>query len=398
MMARLRHGLLAACLLVACDREHPQPSAPQFVPASDPQTPDSPSYPDPASFDGGGGLPLVIEADTPCKLRGGATQVVFPADAKSSGFTRLAKAGTQRIAEARYDQGFVVFDQSDASGLFALGDVNRIAPSDTEVAVVALSGPTDVIHGRFDLVGKPIGTPVTLGSDHPSDVAIGRSGTNTLAVWSTLYDVKARGVDAMGALAGAAFWLEKDSAKDSFHASIIDDGNGSFAIHWTDRRVSDGQFSSYFTVASTVGISGLAHKIFRTSEPHAAVALVKTDAGYAALIDHGKPSVPVIVPLDRAGRLAGPGHALAGATTALGMAVRSNELGVVAVRQDLSIGFRPFDSSGKPIGPWVCLDAPSDVDLGAAIDTDGEGWAVLYSAPDGAQSLARLDRLGTGVP
>jgi hypothetical protein len=292
----------------------------------------------------------------------------------------------------------MVLDSTLTSGPFSLGDVNRIAVSETDVAVVALNGPTDVIFGRVGLDGHLLGATQTLASDHPSDVAVGRAGARALAIWSTLYDVRARGVDDSGALAGEAFALESATAKDSFTASIVDDGNGAFVIAWTDRRLSDGHFVTRFAFASTTGISGLVHELFDTTVPMAVVAMVKNPNGYSLLVDHGKPALATIVPLDRAGRLAAPARAFAGSTRALGMASQSGELGVLAIRADRSIELRALAADGKPLAPWVCLDAASSVDPSAAIDGDGTGYTVVYTAPDAAQTLVRLDRPGTGVP
>jgi hypothetical protein len=397
-----RHVWLSFVLLAACTSDRGKSNGAGFAPASeyDPPSPAGETGPAPSTNDSGvvsaGGFDIVFEPDTPCSPRGGTSTIVVAPDPRKAGFVGLAKAGTRRVGELQYEQGFMVFDATLTSGPFTLGEVNRISASESEVAVVALSGMNDVIHGRFDLDGHPIGSSITLASDHPSDVAIGRAGNATLALWSTLYDVRARGVDGTGAAVGNAFALESATAKDSFHAAIADDGNGAFAVAWSDRRLSDGHFVTRFAFATTNAVSGLVHVLFDSTTSMTVRGLVRRDGGFALLVDYGK--LAMIVPLDRAGRISASPRAFAGSNGALSVATQLGELGVVAVRADRSIEVRTLAGDGKPLAPWVCLDAPSDADLSAAIDAEGIGYTVIYTAPDGAQTLVSLDRLGTGVP
>jgi hypothetical protein len=116
------------------------------------------------------------------------------------------------------------------------------------------------------------------------------------------------------------------------------------------------------------------------------------------------------VPLDATGKLSGPAHRLLGGDLPWGLASHAGDAALVSLTNDTKVGtmegprapqFRPLDITGKPTGPWVCLDAKIaaglEQDMGILAEPNG-GYAVTYKSPADATVLVRVDALGTGAP
>ena len=100
----------------------------------------------------------------------------------------------------------------------------------------------------------------------------------------------------------------------------------------------------------------------------------------------------------------------AGCDLPWGLASHAGDAALVSLTNDTKVGtmegprapqFRPLDITGKPTGPWVCLDAKIaaglEQDMGILAEPNG-GYAVTYKSPADATVLVRVDKLGTGAP
>ncbi len=343
--------------------------------------------------------------DTACGAAAAAPVTLYPGSPTTPQFDAIATLGPRRVAQAAGDEGFVLFDTNGgnpSAAPIALGtDLNRIATGGSVLGVVGVTLP-DIFFQRYDTGGALVdaGAPLALGSDPSREVAIGQSGGAFLAVWSGAGGVTARGVDTAGQLAGPAFALDTAS-QQNFTASVVSSGS-SFAVLWVGYTfTSPGHTlirTAFATASTTAKVA--AHDISADDRARNIIQLVKTPTGYAALVNEpaGAPDFTAhtrLLILDEAGNLTvNPPPSLAGAVRGLGLAVQGSELGVIVERAAQTVAFRPFDANAKPLAPWVCLGSTAPIVNAAGIDTDGAGYAVIFSTTNRAVALARLDRLG----
>lgn len=385
----------------ACGDDAPTSSGGSFTPPSKVVPPDAGRVPvDTADAEAGAPDPLemVHEPDTPCSAVGGTVGVVFAGDAGAPAFDRLGKVATRWFAGSRDEQGFVLFDPdgSNATELRTLGAKSRAESSGTTLGVLGRSA--GLSYGMFDALGEPVGSPVTVTADpSASRQALARGGEGALLLWSTPTNLFSATVDAQGMVASLPSPFEAPSSKSSFVGAAAYTGT-SYAVAWS--VLDEGKtYRTSFALATADGVFGPAIKLHTSAARHTLVSMRRVPDGFAVLINLTEPVVaPLLLVLDGTGKPVGPGRILDGASTAFDVAARTTELGVVALRNDHRVEFRPFAGSGSPLGPWVCLDAPGpeNLDYSAAIDSDEQGYAVLHRMADDGQALRRFDRLGTG--
>ena len=408
MTKRLIPLLAAASLLgFACSSESPKADLKPLDGGTLTDAASSADGPTPLRDAGGGDardagdpppLPTVHEPDTACSAPGGTLGVVYASS--PTAFDSLGKVGSRRVASGRDLEGFVLFDLDGANASTTptrLGVGDRSASSGTNIGTFAAVSP-GLQYGLFDTSGASVGTPVTITEEaSATNQALGRGGDGALLVWSTASEVRAATVNGTGALSSQKFELELPSAKGAFLASVAYDG-AKYGVAWSVRG-DDNRYRTRVVIASSTGLLAPARTILVSTQAHSLAGIAHVGTGFVVVVNLSDPSpTPILFTLDAAAAPVGSARLLDGTAAVYGMATQGTELGVVALRNDQRIEFRPFSSAGSPLGPWVCLDAvgPVSLDLSAAIDSDGAGYAILHRAADDALKLRRFDHLGTG--
>lgn len=310
----------------------------------------------------------------------------------------LRRAGERWAAEAIWESGFVLFDENGENAspeLITTGTLDRMAPSADDIHI-ATSEIEGVRARLYDLTGAPLGPAIELSDDHADEVAIGRAGADSLVVWTTPTRVAARGFSESGPSADV-FELETDVWKDGFHAAIADSSGEEVAIAWSDRRVADSHYRTFFVRASTSGIRGLPRILIDDLEPHRVIDLRRTAAGYLLLLEQG--GHPLVLPLTAFGDLAGPAYRYLGIQRVHGMAIgESGEEAVLAgLQEDGRDALRRLDAKGAPQGDWSCIHPfPSHGEHAVSVAPRGEGYSVLYRSVAAQELLYQLsaDSLG----
>lgn len=335
-------------------------------------------------------IAIADEADTACTAATGTERALYPANAAPA-FDRLARVGARRVATSTHAGGFAVFDAdgANAAPLVGLGPSASVAASEgSTIGTVAIEG-TEIRYTRYDATGAKVGATLGIDSAVPGGLVVGGGASEALVVWSSNERMHARGIDASGALAGPTFDFAAGSVVTSFTGSVVR-GEGSFAIAWSAASVS-GTSRSFFMRASTAGPIGQAFELTGLSPEHEIVQIVKTTAGFAALVQERTPSRVVVLLLDAFGRVAAPARRLLGSTYAFSLGARGAELGVLARRTTGETELRILGPDGAARAPWICFEVVSDGGLGAAIDGDGAGYAVVRRTALGAEVLTHVD-------
>jgi hypothetical protein len=368
--------------------------------------------PPPAGYDGGVGLGLADVADTPCAMRGGGLAVVLPppVDVNAAlpvSLRRLGVIGARRAAETTDASGFVVFD--------ADGKNAKLVPSTLANGTAVIVGSQLLYAGHneedFELDIQPHdanGTPSAVASDladeDPEGVAGGADGNAALFVWANGFSktIRARGFGA-APTGTAPYDLARGAliGLPSIAVSTVKDGL--FAVVFSGE--GPGASQTVFGRGSTTARIGDPSELFSGDVKRTVVGLARTPAGFAVLLtvlDDAEPYAMLVL-TDAGGRRTSAGLKLLGTRGAAALAVQGSEIGVLAERRAdgaaSTVEFRPFDVSGAPVGPWVCLDAPGVngvADRGGGLVADGSGYSAVFRANDGSISLARFDHLGTG--
>jgi hypothetical protein len=247
----------------------------------------------------------------------------------------------------------------------------------------------------------PLATGIAAG---PTRVWVGSGAGGSLAVWSSDTTLFAAGVTAAGAAAGPAFTLATN-APDA-HVAMTYAGD-KYAIVYS---YGSGATAAARTVFATpAGVVGAAVDL-ASADAIEPVAITQTSAGFLLVVDAGGDEHVYIVPLDSAGKVSGVARRLLGGDLPWGLASHAGDAALVVLTNDVKVGtmegprapqFRPLDLTGKPTGPWVCLDARIgsglNQDMGIVADPAG-GYSVVYKSPADTTVLVRLDKLGTSAP
>jgi hypothetical protein len=338
--------------------------------------------------------------DAACVSAGGTVRVVYPAPA-ALGFVTLENVGARWLASAREDRGFVLFDADGANASAQPNPLSRNARARATSGGIETFGAVNqgLAFRRYDLQGNAIGDAVLATTDTTATGPnLSPADGGTLLVWGLPFNVYASVVDAQGELDAGAFALEGSSPKSLFRSAVVADG-ARHAVAWSVRETDDARFRTRFAFFTPGESPTPATTLYGTASPQEVVAIVRSSTGFRVLV-HAPPPGPgaLLLEVDANGTRIGPARVLVGVTEALGLAAQGDELGVVALRPDKRVAFRPLTSKLEAAGPWVCLDAPATTnpDFTAAIAPDGQGYAVLYRAADDGQSLRRFDKLGTG--
>ena len=379
------------------------------VPARDAGRPMMDAAPVVPTVDAGLGVGVVDIADTACADLGGTVVRILAADAGGmQPFRSLQPVASRWVADFVTGAGFVTFDGAGTTVASAVGNTpipfGFVAASGDSFALGGVS--KGVVFATYDANGSLQGQAVQLSAEAPTDIALASNGSSSLVVWGAATGLRGRGVNGSMPAGAGPFDLAFTDLTGQLSSAVIDDGGGIFAFAFS----GDNGGSTHQTVfgrATAVARAGDPVAIFTGSAARQVVQLAKTGQGYALLITAGddEPSA-VLLMLDPLGDVVRADRLL-GTSTAMSLASLGNEVGVVALRAtevapdagDTSPAyapeFRPFDATGTPIGPWVCLEQVSpNAQVGAVIAANGSGYASLINASDGSVQFAQFDHLG----
>jgi hypothetical protein len=320
----------------------------------------------------------------------------------------LQAAGTRRVADFVFGDGFVVFDADGSNVTSFIG--KGPAPSGF---VASAGGGFDfggvggvgIVVASCDMNGMAA-PPVELSTETASGLALAASTSAGLVAWGAATGLRGRGVQGTNPAGPGPFDLALTSFNRALSLSVIDDGSGLFAYAFSGDQ-GGSTYETAFGRATTTTRAEDPFILFSGATPRQVVQLVKTSSGYALLIAAAGPTpfagLVLLAPLGNVTSI----HRLDGAVAALSIAVQGTELGVAAIGTTTNDAgatlyapeFRPFDSTGAPLGPWVCLQDPiaaPQTTPGVGLAADGTGYAAILNANDGSAVLERFDHLGTG--
>lgn len=357
---------------------------------------------------GAGTFSLVDLADTPCAARGGTAQEVYAPGTLFSPL-QLTRVGA-RLASRSID-GVVVMNAdgtgASASPLVTPIDVGAIASSGG--TLLAVGGASNTLRAaRIDASGA-VAPETLLVSDQPSPgVGAGGGGGAALIAWNGASDLQARSFDEQGAPQPG--FLVRTSLAEVLDpvVSVAHVSGDQFAVAHSGRSF-EGDYRLTFTRVTTRQRAGTSFTLTSGKTPLRLVQMAATTKGFGLLIAYGdNPRGPaVLVTLDDEGHFTGPARRLLGTMQGFALAASGDELGVITWRGRPSaeagelvsdaVELRPFSATGEPLGPWVCLDAPTtDVDTRAAAVGEPNGYSILMRTPAQAVALVRVNKRGTG--
>lgn len=414
---------LAGVGLYACSSDNPPPAGSSgtsggFDASTDNNVPPVEGGSDAKVGDGGstlplGDLPTVDEPDVPCVTTNGIKTELFGSAATALGgpaVTRLQLLGARRFAAGPSTAGFITFDAVGTTPkLFnvTLGSTQTVFSSEgTTIGGFAVSaGKVD--YQRYDDQGVTSGAAVSLATGivgGPAQAWVASGGGGSLAVYLDGTTLKAAGITAAGALAGPAFAVA--TGVSTPHVALTYAGD-KYAIAYS--YASGTSSAARFVFASTTATVGAPVDLL-TGNAIEPVAITPTSTGFLAVVDAGGDDHVYTVPLDATGKVSGVARRLLGGDLPFALASHGNDVALVVLTNDVKVGnmegprapqFRPLDVTGKPTGPWVCLDAriPNTLyqDMSLLAEASG-GYSIVYKSPTDTTMLVRTDKLGTGAP
>lgn len=357
-----------------------------------------------------GDLTTVDEPDVPCVPSGGTNVQLFPAGGNGGpAVTLLQSLGAKRFATGPDLPGFITFDPAGTNPQLVnipQGAVQTVLVSEGTTVGSMVAGNGTVSYQRYDAAGAATGNAVTLASNItpiPSAIWTASSTAGTLGVWAHGDTLSVAGVTTAGAAAGAAWTLATGGV--SAHVAVAT-SNDKFMIASSFTQ-SGGTTAAQLQLATLTGPSGSAVPLTSSTVAIEVKSIVPTSSGYLLVVEGGGDNKVYLVPVNATGQVSGVARRLLGGDAPWALASRGDEVGLVTMSNDLVVNnvypgprrpmFRSFDATGKPLGPWVCLDdyIPVAQLQDMAIMTDGNGYSVVYKTKSDATNLIRFDRLGT---
>jgi hypothetical protein len=258
------------------------------------------------------------------------------------------------------------------------------------------SNGSSLAYQRFDAMESTVGGPLTVAGEAPGGVLIGGGGGEAMIVWVNGTALRARGVNASGAFAGAAFELGAATVDGSASGAVLRTGS-KFAVVWTG-HVGD-EYATWFATVSTTAVLTQPVKTISTATNHQVVAMAPLADGYGyalALTAEVPTRTAVSLVIDDEGLVLGSGYKLLGTSESYDIAVQGDGIGIVARRATGEIQFRSLDFNANPLGAWICLAGPNnDIYSRAAIDPIEGGYAVVYRTAAQGLALSELDTFGS---
>lgn len=361
-----------------------------------------------------GTLPTIDEPDVACVPTAGIKTELFAAGDSGLGgpaLTRVQLLGTRRFASGQSTQGFVTFDAVGTnSKLFGvvIGTTDTVFSSEGSTIGAAAVSAGKVDYQRYDDQGVATGSIISLASGiavGPPRVWVGSGNGGSLVVWPNGSTLEAAGITSAGAAAGPRFTLAENVSTP--HLAITYAGD-KYAIAYS-YDTTGGASAARFVFASTTGVMGAPIDL-ATADAIEPVAITQTASGFLMVVDAGGDEHVYTLPLDATGKVSGPAHRLLGGDLPWGLASHGDDAALVVLTNDVKIDggegprapqFRPLDVTGKPTGPWVCLDGKISSklyqDMGILAEAGG-GYSVVYKSPTDTTMLVRVDKLGTRAP
>jgi hypothetical protein len=350
-----------------------------------------------------GDLPVDEVADGPCVATTSTPVTLYPASSSPIPFDRLARVGARWLASETLSNGFVTFDLDGANPTptptTVAGDGNLAASEGATVGAIGVTEQGSLLHQRYAPDLSPLGAPVPIANELPTSLALGGGDGASLVVWGAPGVLRARGVDASGALAGPAFDFGEGTVGDYFRAAVAPSSGGVFAIAWTGDS-EPGTHETHFATATLTGVVTTPTRVLESTSQHRVSFLARASTGYVLLLDATiEGSSNLLVRLDDDGHVVGRAKRLLGALYGWQVAVNGDAVAIVAKRASGEAELRVLDASLEPKSPWICVTGPSDeLFHEAAVAADGAGFAVVARTPEGAEVLHRVDVEGSPAP
>ncbi len=347
-----------------------------------------------------GDIPVVDVPSAPCvKSEGSPVTVVDAKQPTGTGFQRMGIVGTRRFAFGPDSRVLMTFGADGSAPSEVVSGVVSVAASGDRVYALH-KGPDSLDLQAYDAMGKPVDgrRPLVRSAVDGASLAIGVG--QLLAIWRE--DGVIRGVvtptDA-GPLTPVDLGMLSGGSGECQTAAVW---NGEeYSLVWS-RGIADGTTKTTWIHISKTGTWLYAKPLFTSREPHYLFDVVKTSTGIALLLGQGRwPKAGVVYRVDDWGYPVGPAHRLLGSRVLWSLAPLGNEHAVVASLEDGRAGFRSFDVSGAPLGPWVCMDdgEPNSTFYSqAAVGMESHGYGVVARMADGSTSYRKVDRVGLRKP
>lgn len=328
-----------------------------------------------------GDLSVVELEDGGCVTLTADTAQIYGEDSAPLYPDRLAAVDGRWLAASSVEDGFVMFDGDGSNAgplLNPLAALHRIASQGMEFAVAAVDKKDDIVIQRFDASGETLGHDKTVAQGPATALAFTAGETGMLVAWSREGFVELRAVDVEGTPMAPSHSLLEEPMIDgvTLAATSVSDGHalvyaGAALDGWRVR----------FAFVDEDGAPNDPVDIVRTDEAVRVVDLVPIADGFALYLAGGAPDHrSFLVRLDTAGYPVGPALQLAGMHPGWDVAVSDSMLALVAPRAAGAPAVRVFDHELAPLGSWICLTEQGDGSLSAAIDAQGEGFAVAFPA------------------
>lgn len=346
-----------------------------------------------AGGDGGG---TVIE-NTDCTDPAVASTELYAA-ASAPDLRQLARVGTRWAASG--EDGHVFFDadgaNADATATVLLPNRNAIG-SEGDTLGVAASNDNVIQFQRLDANGASVAGPAGMALLEPIALSVASNAGDTLVTWGVNTRLHARGFTAAGVFAGDAFELVIGAYSTYLFFASAARGD-EVAVVWSgDPTV--GENRTQVIRADLDGPIGDPIDLYESALPHSVTQVAATDEGYVVLLTGPPPErEPLVILLDVSGTPMGEPYRLEGGDIAHGIASTGDGFAVIVGRATGEPQLRAFDLEVEPLGPWVCLGGAHNDTVPAAIASDGEGYAALFTLNDGAVMFNRTDAVGTGAP
>lgn len=347
-----------------------------------------------------GTINIVDVPDTACETLSGTVVELYPDNSNAPAIGTLSQVNGKRLGAGRFVPGFVTFGlDGSAPSASVVGldpDFDLVASEGSTIGLVTSDAVT-IRFQRYSSADVPVGGPLMLGNSKGAGLTIaGGANGGSLMVWADTTSLTAQYVDAAGTL-GSPFPFAEGIAVTSIDTSLVRSGN-EFALAWS--VIDKGIARARFVRLSPTGVVGNIVELTGDSFKHYVVKLTKTMTGYALLLHSGGFSFDtIVVILDAQGQVVGSARRFPGTKFAMDLAAQGANLGLVAKRADGVTEFRALNAQADPTGNWKCIDGASlDSFDQAAIDADGNGWAIVYRTPGGGEKFVKTNLTGTEAP